>query len=141
MIVNLLLGFILPWIFGIGLYVRNRTVLLVTAPFASVLAYTINDVLFNLNFDRFVPTNIASDLTTNVGKFRIISCSWKLFNLLHSSGKAAAVCTDFSLYRYDHRRGIWRLTFRTGNLRQRMEYRVDFPVLSDSVFLLLPVLP
>lgn len=75
MLINLVLGFILPWAFGIYLYIKDRIIFLVIAPFASVLAYTVNEILFYLNFDRFVPINVADDITTisvNLGLYPIL---------------------------------------------------------------------
>jgi hypothetical protein len=53
--VNVILGFIIPWIFGIILYKKDKKTLLVIAPFMSVWAYIVNEALFDLNFNRFAP--------------------------------------------------------------------------------------
>ena len=75
MALNLILGFALPWGFGIYLYRRDRAIFLVSAPFASVWAFLINSILFNLNFDRFIPLDSSNDLVTmsvNLGLYPVL---------------------------------------------------------------------
>lgn len=77
MILNIILGFIIPWIFGVFLYLKDKKTLLVIAPFMSVWAYTLNEALFHLNFNRFAPLEIKDDLTTmsiNLGLYPILGC-------------------------------------------------------------------
>ncbi len=75
MAINIILGFVLPWAAGFYLYFKSKTILLILAPYASAWAFTINDILFNLNFDRFVPINVSNDLTTlsvNLGLYPVL---------------------------------------------------------------------
>ena len=77
MVLNIVLGFIIPWVFGIILYLKDKKILLVIAPFMAVWAYAVNETLFHLNFNRFAPLNIHDDLTTmsiNLGLYPILGC-------------------------------------------------------------------
>ncbi len=77
MIINIILGFIIPWIFGVLLYLKDNKTLLVIAPFMSIWAYSLNEALFHLNFNRFAPLSINDDLTTmsiNLGLYPILGC-------------------------------------------------------------------
>ena len=77
MIINIVLGFIIPWVFGVILYFKDKKTLLVIAPISSVLAYTVNEFCFHLNFWRLVPVNINDDLTSvsvNLGLYPIFGC-------------------------------------------------------------------
>ncbi|WP_026881369.1 hypothetical protein [Clostridium akagii] len=76
MILNIILGFIIPWIFGVLLYFKDKKTLLVIAPFMSVWAYIVNEALFDLDFNRFAPL-INDDITTmtiNLGLYPILGC-------------------------------------------------------------------
>lgn len=41
--VNIIIGFIIPWIFGIWLYKRNPKVVLLIAPIGIAIAFLINE--------------------------------------------------------------------------------------------------
>lgn len=77
MILNIILGFIIPWVFGVILYFKDKKIVLIIAPFSSILAYTVNEVCFHLNFWRLVPVNFNDDLTyvsVNLGLYPILGC-------------------------------------------------------------------
>ncbi|MFL0194558.1 CBO0543 family protein [Clostridium sp. WILCCON 0269] len=77
MILNIILGFIIPWIFGTVLYFKNKRIVLIIAPFSSILAYTVNEFCFHLNFWRLAPLNIQDDYTStsvNLGLYPILGC-------------------------------------------------------------------
>lgn len=77
MILNIILGFLLPWIFGLVLYFKDKKVILTMAPFSSIVAYTVNEFCFNLNLWRLVPLNIDDDITAisvNLGLYPILGC-------------------------------------------------------------------
>lgn len=65
MILNMILGFVIPWMFCImHLYKRDKLLLLLIAPPTSVLAYVINTFTFYFGFAEVFPfpnpKNIAS---------------------------------------------------------------------------------
>lgn len=64
MILNIILGCIIPWAFGVILYFKDKKTVLIIAPFSSILAYTVNEFCFHLNFWRLVPVNISDDYTS-----------------------------------------------------------------------------
>ena len=75
MILNIIFGFIVPWFFGVILYFKDKKLLLVIAPFMSVWAYALNEIIFYFNFNRFIPLSINEDITTmsvNLGLFPIL---------------------------------------------------------------------
>jgi len=77
MTLNIVIGFIIPWIFGVTLYFKDRKTVLIIAPFSSILGYTVNEFCFHLNFWRLVPVNINDDLTSmsvNLGLYPILGC-------------------------------------------------------------------
>ncbi|MDP4146614.1 MAG: CBO0543 family protein [Bacillota bacterium] len=77
MILNILIGFIIPWIFGIVLFFKDKKILLVISPFTAILAYTLNEFCFHLNFWRLIPIDMNDDLTavsTNLGLYPILGC-------------------------------------------------------------------
>lgn len=75
MILNIILGFIIPWVFGVILYYKDKKVILIIVPFMAVWAYFLNEILFHLNFFRLAPLNIDDDYTTmaiNVGLYPLL---------------------------------------------------------------------
>lgn len=77
MILNIILGFIIPWIFGVILYFKDRKTVLIIAPFSSIIAYIVNEFGFHLNFWRVVPVNINGDHTSisvNLGLYSVLGC-------------------------------------------------------------------
>lgn len=77
MIINIILGFIIPWIFGVILYYKDKKIILTIGPISSILAYTINEFCFHLNFWRLVPVNFNDDITSvsvNLGLYPILGC-------------------------------------------------------------------
>lgn len=77
MILNIILGFVIPWIFGVRLYFKDRKTVLIIAPFSSIIAYIINEFGFHLNFWRVVPVNINGDHTSisvNLGLYCVLGC-------------------------------------------------------------------
>jgi hypothetical protein len=76
MILNIILGFIIPWVFGVILYFKDKKTLLTIAPLASMLAYTVDECL-HLEFWRLAPLNINDDYTSlsvELGLFSILGC-------------------------------------------------------------------
>lgn len=77
MTLNIVLGFVIPWIFGVILYFKDNKTVLIIAPLSSILGYTVNEFCFHLNFWRLVPVNINDDFTSisvNLGLYPILGC-------------------------------------------------------------------
>lgn len=75
MLLNIILGFVIPWIFGVILYFKDKKTLLVVGPFFGLISYTINEFGYHLNFWRLVPVDIHDDytsLSTNIGLYVVL---------------------------------------------------------------------
>ncbi|MFC7393515.1 CBO0543 family protein [Scopulibacillus cellulosilyticus] len=76
MIQSFLIGFVLPWIFGIWLYLKNPKVILTIAPFMSVVAFTVNQWGYYFEFWDLVPIlkdETASAIPLNLGIYPVLS--------------------------------------------------------------------
>lgn len=73
MSINIIFGFIIPWIFGYILYIKDRRMLLYITPFASAVSHTVNFWGFKSNFWRLVPLNLEdlASLPFNIGLFAV----------------------------------------------------------------------
>lgn len=76
MIINILFGFIIPWIFGFFLYKKDKKLILVLGPYISTFSIIINE--FGFYFDLwkikpFVEQTIAS-LPFDLGLIVVIKC-------------------------------------------------------------------
>lgn len=73
MIFNIVVGFIIPWIFGILLYLKVPSVFLVIYPFGCVISYFINTIGVYFGFWSIVPHNLDyfAFIPINLGLFPI----------------------------------------------------------------------
>lgn len=75
MFLNIVLGFFLPWIFGIILHYKDKKIMPIIVPFMVIWAYLLNELCFHLDLYRLVPVNIDDDYTTisvNLGLYPIL---------------------------------------------------------------------
>ena len=78
MLINILLGFLLPWILGIYIYKRDKRILIAIFPIGSLLAFIIN--IFGFYFEFWNLTPILLKLKTmavlpmNLGVFPVLAC-------------------------------------------------------------------
>ncbi|WP_103106621.1 CBO0543 family protein [Brevibacillus reuszeri] len=77
MLNNILLGFVIPWIFGLWLYTVNPKLVLTMAPFSSVISFLVNH--WGIYNGLWILTPILKIKTTStipmdIGLFPIISC-------------------------------------------------------------------
>lgn len=74
MIFNVIIAFIIPWVFGIILYFKDRKLLFIIAPFGSAVSYTINMWGFYMNYWNCKPFehHIYSSLPFNIGIYPIL---------------------------------------------------------------------
>lgn len=73
MVLNFLLTFFLPWIFGVRLYKRDKKSILLLAPFGAVVSFTI-DVIGQAKFWNFKPvykTKLFSSLPCHLGAYPV----------------------------------------------------------------------
>ena len=76
MILNITLGFIIPWIFGVRLYFKEKKAILIVVPFMSMCAYFLSEILFHLKLFALAPLQITDDYTTmslNVGLYPLLA--------------------------------------------------------------------
>lgn len=73
--VNIILGFLIPGIFGFLLYFKDKKVLLIIAPLMGAFAHAFNEFGFHLGFWRYVPIQYNDDLTlltANLGLYPVL---------------------------------------------------------------------
>ncbi|QSO45492.1 CBO0543 family protein [Alicyclobacillus mengziensis] len=98
MLLNIALGFVLPWIFGAFLYRNHPLTVLTVAPFASVVSFLINAVGFGLewwNLAPYTPIETLSALPLNIGLYPVLGC-WCIV-LIRRFGQSLSVILVFSL--------------------------------------------
>jgi len=77
MLINILLGFLLPWIFGIYIYKRDKRILITFFPVGSLLAFIINEFGFYFEFWYLTPilkVKTMSALPMNLGIYPVLAC-------------------------------------------------------------------
>lgn len=77
MFFNILIAFVIPWVFGLILFHKNRKLILVIAPVSAVVAYSLNEIGFHLRLWRISPISVNDDLTSmtvNLGFFPVLAC-------------------------------------------------------------------
>ncbi|MZQ82230.1 hypothetical protein GQF01_08755 [Paenibacillus sp. 5J-6] len=55
MLFNIIVGFVIPWVFGIYLYRKSRIIVFLISPITVTIAGLINDTGYHLNFWDFTP--------------------------------------------------------------------------------------
>lgn len=76
MLMNVILGWIIPWCIGSYFLSRDRAVFLHIAPIASVIAFVFNEVGYQMQWWSVTPTGwgVLSILPYNLGVFPVIPC-------------------------------------------------------------------
>ncbi|KPV45668.1 CBO0543 family protein [Alicyclobacillus ferrooxydans] len=98
MLLNIALGFVLPWILGAFLYRNHPLTVLTVAPFASVVSFLINAVGFGLEWWNLAPyTRIEtfSALPLNMGLYPVLGC-WCIV-LIRRFGRSLSMVLVFSI--------------------------------------------
>ena len=74
---NIILGFIIPWIFGMILLTKDWNMMVFTFPFASMISFFVNTLGFYYFWDLtpiFKREQSLSRLPTEIGLYPILSC-------------------------------------------------------------------
>lgn len=134
MILNIILGFVIPWMFCImHLYKREKLLLLLIAPPTSVLAYVINTFTFYFSFAEVFPfpnpKNLAS-LPFSLGLYPI-SAGYLIFFIRKFKKPYFIIIFNDTIYHFF--RVDIRL-FRKGRLRQWLEYLFYISLLFNPLF-------
>ncbi|WP_407312148.1 CBO0543 family protein [Desulfosporosinus sp. SB140] len=77
MLINILLGFFIPWILGISLYRKDKRILLAIFPVGSLMAFTINIFGFYFEFWNLTPIlkeKTMAALPMDLGVYPILGC-------------------------------------------------------------------
>ena len=81
------LTFILPWIIGVNIYLKDKKIILMIAPFSSMLSFLFNTP--GIDYGFFYPATIGSikmntlSILPNIGSFCILPCLY-IFLIRHS---------------------------------------------------------
>jgi len=59
MLLNIFMGLIVPWIFGISLYNKNKRIIYTIAPIASVISFTVITLELDIGFWKLEPLNFS----------------------------------------------------------------------------------
>ena len=75
MVLNIVIGFIIPFILMVILYFKDKKVLLIIAPFASVIAYTVNAIGFYFGFWDLYPfgNKIIVHVPVDIGLYPMLA--------------------------------------------------------------------
>ena len=73
---NIILAFIIPWIFVVWLFFINPKIILIIFSFTSVVSHTINAIGINMNFWAVKPFELKafSALPFDLGYFPLLGC-------------------------------------------------------------------
>ncbi|QSF46984.1 hypothetical protein [Paenibacillus tianjinensis] len=97
MLLNILLGFILPWCFGQYLLIKKPTFAIQVSIIGALLAFLVNDVGFHMNWWYVTPKDYGtiSFIPYNFGIFALFSVF--TLNLINNFGRAWIVIPVMSL--------------------------------------------
>jgi hypothetical protein len=82
MMFNIVVGFILPWVVGGYLLKKDAQTVLIVSPFAAVVAFTVNELGFYINFWHLHPIfneEGVSAIPYNLGLYPVLSCLFVYF--------------------------------------------------------------
>jgi len=101
MLFNTVLGFLVPWSFGIYLYTKAPKVVLLISPIAVIISMIINDIGFHLKFWDFTPhipdDDTISALPLDLGLYPVLS-SWMIFWIRRTSLHWTVIALIVSLF-------------------------------------------
>jgi len=84
------LSFILPWVIGINIYLKDKKIILIIAPFCAMLSFLLNTP--GVDYHLFYPAPISTikahtlAILPSIGLFCILSCLF-VFSIRHSKIK------------------------------------------------------
>ncbi|MBI6873281.1 CBO0543 family protein [Clostridium aciditolerans] len=98
MILNIIAGFIIPWLTGIILYSKDKRLLLITAPFQSSMAFAINVIGYNKNYWNLYPFELEhiSAIPFDTGLYPILGV-WMLYLIKTSKLNAYFIILFFTI--------------------------------------------
>ncbi|MFL0194559.1 hypothetical protein ACJDU8_03065 [Clostridium sp. WILCCON 0269] len=95
---NIIIGFLIPWILGVYMYIREKILFIVIYPFGCAVSYTINIIGFYFKFWSIVPYKygVFASLPLNLGLYPIAG-TYFVFLLYRGVVKAYYLILVFSL--------------------------------------------
>ncbi|MDR5658368.1 hypothetical protein RH915_02585 [Serpentinicella sp. ANB-PHB4] len=74
MLLNTVLGFIIPWIFGVWLILKYKKLVFIIYPFSSVVSHTFNSFGFHAGYWKVTPIDygVFSALPFDLGLFPLL---------------------------------------------------------------------
>jgi hypothetical protein len=99
MVFNIVVGFVVPWILGGYLFKKDAQIVLIVSPFASVVAFTVNELGFYMNFWHLQPyfdEEGVSALPYNLGLYPVLSC-WFIYFIRRKIIKPVSQIMIFTL--------------------------------------------
>ncbi|MGE5653496.1 MAG: hypothetical protein ACM3ZQ_04405 [Bacillota bacterium] len=96
---NIVVGLAIPWLVGAWLYLKDRDSVLLIAPFASVLAWTVNQFGFHYGFWEMSPfgSQECSAWPFNLGLFPLSFC-FTVYAARHTRYHPALLIVASSLF-------------------------------------------
>lgn len=87
MLFNIVFGFVIPWIFGVWLFNKDKKLVVTIAPFSVVVSHITNTFGFSLNFWKVTPINSDDflPLLLDLGYFSLLGCIL-IYKVIHSKG-------------------------------------------------------
>lgn len=76
-LIVIVFGFVVPWMVGINLFRKDKKIIMLIAPFMSVLAFIVNVIGFELGFWRLHPvfeTVSFTALPVDIGLYPVMGC-------------------------------------------------------------------
>lgn len=98
MMLNVVCGFLVPWVFGVYLYHKNALIVLTVAPLASALSFVINAIGFGFGWWHLHPPiriETISALPFDIGLYPVLG-SWCIM-LIDQYGRTIHLLLAFAL--------------------------------------------
>src|SRR5476649_1604095 len=95
---NIVIGFLIPWILGIYIYMKEKRIFLTIYPFGCAISYTINMIGFYFKFWGIAPYRYGmfASLPLNLGLYPIVG-TYFVFLLYKRVSKSCYLLFMFSL--------------------------------------------
>lgn len=107
MLFNIIVGFLIPWVFGIYLYRKSRIIVFLISPITVTIAGLINDIGYHLDFWDFTPLiendETLSALPLDLGLYPVMAgymIYWIRANNRHALLKIGCFCLATTALEY-----------------------------------------
>ncbi|MFX3631436.1 MAG: CBO0543 family protein [Candidatus Pristimantibacillus sp.] len=101
MTINIIVGFVIPWIFGIILWKKSPIVIYLVSPISATVSAFFNDIGYHLGFWDFTPKidndETLSALPMDLGLYPVMAC-YMIYWIVRSNRHAWMKIALFSLF-------------------------------------------